>query len=514
MTEYREIVRRLRAGMGLREIQRDTGMHRTIVRAIRGIAEVEGWLEEQQPLPSEEAIQKVRAGAQGKKKQRHPLLGYLEEFRQWVKAGHSFVVMHLLIKDRYPCSEATVRRFVQRYLPSGKKPVMVRETVPGRDMEVDFGYLGITHDRQSGRNRRTHVFSGRLRHSRLAYREITFDQKARTFFLCHMHAYEYFGGVASKTIPDNLKAAVIKASYQDPLINRVYHSLAEHYGFLISPCPPGDPRKKGGVENDIKYVKRNFWPLFVERQKAMGREVPEFQDLASALERWTREVSETRTISGFGRTPREIFESEERQQLLELPSWRWDPMSWAEPMVGDDFLVQFEKAFYSVPYQYIGKRVVVLGTLQRVRIFDGIVEIALHPRAERPWQIVRNPLHAPPYLEQYLDSSSEGLIRWAHRIGESVGQVAELIMADKAVDGMRPLRALIRLAQKYPADRVQRACTRALCYDTASYTSVKAILARGLEGLPPEDATEPSGQQVFRFQRRGGDFDCAPSSLN
>jgi transposase len=514
MTEYREIVRRLRAGMGLREIQRDTGMHRTIVRAIRGMAEVEGWLEEQQPLPSEEAVQKVRAGAQGKKKQRHPLLGYLEEFRQWMKAGHSFVVMHLLIKDRYPCSEATVRRFVQRYLPSGKKPVMVRETVPGRDMEVDFGYLGITHDRQSGRNRRTHVFSGRLRHSRLAYREITFDQKARTFFLCHMHAYEYFGGVASKTIPDNLKAAVIKASYQDPLINRVYHSLAEHYGFLISPCPPGDPRKKGGVENDIKYVKRNFWPLFVERQKAMGREVPEFQDLTSALERWTREVSETRTISGVGRTPREIFESEERQQLLELPSYRWDPMSWAEPRVGDDFLVQFEKAFYSVPYQYIGKRVVVLGTLQRVRIFDGIVEIALHQRGERPWQIVRNPLHAPPYLQQYLDSSSEGLIRWAHRIGESVGQVAELIMADKAVDGMRPLRALIRLAQKYPADRVQRACTRALCYDTASYTSVKAILARGLEGLPPEDATEPSGQQVFRFQRRGGDFDGTSSSLN
>jgi transposase len=500
--------------MGLREIQRDTGMHRTIVRAIRGMAEVEGWLEEQQPLPSEEAVQKVRAGALGKKKQRHPLLGYLEEFRQWVKAGHSFVVMHLLIKDRYPCSEATVRRFVGRYLPSGKKPVMVRETVPGRDMEVDFGYLGITHDRQSGRNRRTYVFSGRLRHSRLAYREVIFDQKARTFFLCHMHAYEYFGGVASKTIPDNLKAAVIKASYQDPLINRVYHSLAEHYGFLISPCPPGDPRKKGGVENDIKYVKRNFWPLFVERQKAMGREVPEFQDLTSALETWTREVSETRTISGVGRTPREIFESEERQQLLELPSYRWDPMSWAEPRVGADFLVQFEKAFYSVPYQYIGKRVVVLGTLQRVRIFDGIVEIALHPRAERPWQIVRNPLHAPPYLEQYLDSSSEGLIRWAHRIGESVGQVAELIMADKAVDGMRPLRALIRLAQKYPADRVQRACTRALCYDTASYTSVKAILARGLEGLPPEDATEPSGQQVFRFQRRGADFDGTPSSLN
>jgi transposase len=512
MTEYREIVRRLRAGMGLREIQRDTGMHRTIVRAIRGMAEVEGWLDVQQPLPSEEAVQKVRAGAQGRKKERHPLLGYLEEFRQWVKAGHSFVVMHQLIKDRYPCSEATVRRFVQKYLPSGRKPVMARETVPGEDMEVDFGYLGISYDCVSRRNRRTFLFSGRLRHSRLAYREATFDQKARTFFLCHMHAYEYFGGVARKTIPDNLKAAVIQASYQEPLINRVYHNLAEHYGFLISPCPPRDPRKKGGVENDIKYAKRNFWPLFVERQKSMGHEVPVFQDLVAALEGWTREISEVRTISGVGQTPREIFESEERRQLLLLPSSRWDPLSWAEPIVGDDFLVQFEKAFYSVPYEFIGKRVVVLGSLQQVRIFDGVVEIALHQRAEKPWQTVRNPLHAPPYLQEYLESSSQGLIHWAHRIGESVGAVAEFIMADKAVDGMRPLRALLRLAQKYPADRMERACARALRYDTASYSSVKAILARGLEQLPPEDATEPSGQKVFRFQRHGEDFDCSSSS--
>src|SRR3972149_7758019 len=129
---------------------------------------------------------------------------------------------------------------------------MVRPTVAGGDMELDSGYLGIPYDSQTRRNRKTHIFSGRLRHSRLAHREPTFNQKQEAFFLGHIHAYEYFGGVADKTIPDNLKAAGIKATYEDPLINRVYHELAEHYGFLISPCPPYDPRKKGGVENHIK----------------------------------------------------------------------------------------------------------------------------------------------------------------------------------------------------------------------------------------------------------------------
>jgi transposase len=81
---------------------------------------------------------------------------------------------------------------------------MRRIAKPGEVMEVDFGYLGITYDPDSGRNRKTYLFSGRLRFSRLAYREIVFDQTGRTFFLCHIHSFEYFCGVPAKTVPDNL----------------------------------------------------------------------------------------------------------------------------------------------------------------------------------------------------------------------------------------------------------------------------------------------------------------------
>ncbi len=507
MTDFRDIIRRLRVPMGPRAIQRDTGIHRTIIRNLRTLAEVEGWLDPQKPLPSEEQIQQLRGGTRGKKEAPHPLCGYLEEFRRWVKEGYSYVVMHQLIKDRCACSESTVRRFVQKYLPTRVKPVMVRPTVPGRDMEVDFGYLGITYDAQTRRNRRTHIFSGRLRHSRLAYREPSFRQNEEAFFLGHMHAYEYFEGVAAKAIPDNLKAAVIKASHEDPIINRVSHQLAEHYGFLISPCPPYEPKKKGGVENDIKYVKRNFWPLFVEQQRALGREIPHYEDLVRELTRWTREVSEARIIAGVGRTPREIFETEERQALLSLPDHRWDPISWGKAKVDKDFLLQFQKAFYSVPYQHIGAQVIVFGSRHSVRIFLDSVEIARHERATRPWQIVRNPLHAPPHLEEYMNTTSAGLVRWAGRLGDTIGLVAESILADKAVDGMRPVRALIRLATTYPAERVQRACARALHYDTATYRSVKEILEKNLDRLPADEPTDALGQRVFRFQRQGQEFD-------
>ena len=108
--------------------------------------------------------------------------------------------------------------------------------------------------------------------------------------------------------------------------------------------------------------------------------------------------------------------------------------------------MQFEKAFYSVPHRLIGTRVLAMGNSHTVRIFLDFEEVTSHQRASRPWEIKRKSEHAPPELEQYLNLTSEGLVQWAQRLGPSVGLVAELILADRAVDGLRPVRALIRLA--------------------------------------------------------------------
>jgi transposase len=508
VTELYDIIARLRKGHGIREIHRALGVHRTIIRTLRDIAQEEGWLKPTCPLPTEELIQRrMRYSLSDKPPRAHPLDAYLQNFQSWIDEGYTYVVMHQLIKDQYRCSESTLRRYLKRRFPPKPKPVMRRTAKPGEVMEVDFGYLGISYDPDSGRNRKTYLFSGRLRFSRLAYREIVFDQTGRTFFLCHIHSFEYFGGVPAKTVPDNLKAAVIRASYEDPLVNRAYRELAEHYGFLIDPCAPYRARHKGGVESDVKFVKGNFWPIFKERQRRKGRTIPYADELQEELERWTREVSEVRVIRGVGETPRHLFEEQERTALKPLSPSRWDPVSWAEPSVGADWRVQFEKAFYTVPYQYIGNTVQVFGNTCTVRIYFDYKEITLHHRAKKPWEVVRKSEHAPPHQEEYLNATRESLLRWAKRLGGAVGQVAELIFSDKAVDGMRPVRALIRLADAYSVKRLQNACLRALLYRTPTYQSVKNILVKGLDNLPAAQPAESSGQLHFRFQRPEGYFD-------
>src|SRR4030065_1801447 len=71
-------------------------------------------------------------------------------------------------------------------------------------------------------------------------------------------AFETFGGVPRRIVIDNLKAAIVKAVWHDPVVQRSYREFAEHYGFLIAPCRPRTAWHKGKVESGVRYVARNF----------------------------------------------------------------------------------------------------------------------------------------------------------------------------------------------------------------------------------------------------------------
>lgn len=509
MVELRDVVRRLKLGHTVRDIHRSTGVHRTIVRRLAELATDNGWLAAEADLPDERQIEEARVERRQEKWLAHRLDEHRQRIKGWVEDGCSVVVVHRMIQDLVPCSRATVSRYLRRSFPPQIEPVMRRRTQPGKVMEVDYGYLGLTYDPVSGRTRRTYLFSGRLRHSRLAWRERVFDQKARTFFVCHMNAFEYFGVVPERVVPDNDKAAVIKASFEDPIVNRAYRAMAEHYGFVIDPCDPNQAKHKGGVESDIKYVTGNFLSEFRQKQKERGRDVPYADEMEEELARWSEQIAHNRDIKNVGRSPREIFETEERATMRALPATRWDPLSWGCPKVGPDWRVQFERGFYSVPYRYIGREVLVYGDSQKVRVLLEGAEIALHERVKRPWDVSSKDEHAPPYKLQVLNSTREGLQEWAARLGEHVGKLAEAIFAERAVDGMRPVRALIRLARRYGNDRLAAACQRALLYETPYYRSVKEILVRELDRLPLSQPADRDGQLNFRFERERGYFDPA-----
>jgi len=137
------------------------------------------------------------------------------------------------------------------------------------------------------------------------------------------------------------------------MIRRSYQELAEHYGFIISACLPRTPEHKGGVEGDVKYTKSNFLPCFLIRQKEKNIATPELRELIEALIRWGSEVADTHIVHGVGRSPLEIFNSEEKKALRPLPASRWELTSWSQNIVRRDWRIMFDSSYYSVPYELI-----------------------------------------------------------------------------------------------------------------------------------------------------------------
>jgi hypothetical protein len=58
--------------------------------------------------------------------------------------------------------------------------------------------------------------------------------------------------------------------------------------------------------------------------------------------------------------------------------------------------------------------------------------------------------------------------------------------------GFRPAFGIVGLSKRYGAERLERACARALRARATTYQSVKSILAKGLDALETTDDEAPS----------------------
>jgi transposase len=122
------------------------------------------------------------------------------------------------------------------------------ETAPGELAQVDFGYVGRLYDPDTRVLRKAWVFVLVLGYSRHLVCRLVFDQRIETWLQCHAEAFAALGGVPAVLVPDNLKAAVIRAAFGiagTTTLNRSYRECARHYGFQVDPTPIRSPEKKG-----------------------------------------------------------------------------------------------------------------------------------------------------------------------------------------------------------------------------------------------------------------------------
>lgn len=494
MWDIREILRRVRLGESDRAISQALGVSRNTVRKYREWAE-------QAALPAGELppTEQLHALLQAQRPETHPQprVSAVEPYRElvvrWREQGLECqaIWQRLQREHGFQGSYAALWRFVSR-LEGARSDVTVRcEVTPGDEAQVDFGYVGLLWDAATGRWRKAWAFVMTLSWSRHMYVEFVFDQTIETWLRLHQHAFAFFGGVPRRIVLDNLKAAIIKACFEDPVVQRSYQELAEHYGFLLAPCRVRTPEHKGKVESSVHYVQRNLLASH------------DFNDLQAANQGalvWITEVAGQRIHGTTKQKPLVRFQEVEQAALLPLPAEPYDLAVWKQVKVGRDCYVTFEQAYYSVPYRLVGQQVWVRGGLTSVRIYAEHQLAAVHPRARQPGERHTVHDHLPPEKVAGLTTTREGCAARAAEIGPSTAEVVARLLAQKPVDRLPMVCRLLRLADRYGPLRLERACQRALQFEEYTGQTIRRILEKGLDlaTLPPLAAPAPVTPQFAR----------------
>jgi transposase len=476
--DIRELLRHIQQERSNRKIEREIGIDRRTVKRYREWAEKQKLLEG--TLPSHAELKRLLDETLPEKEppqNQSTTVGYLETVEELLSQNVKVSAIYQRLGERgFKGSYSAVLRLARKIEPGRKKgeeAVTRVEREPGEEAQIDFGYVGRMKD-EAGELRKAWAFVMVLSWSRYAYVEFVFDQKVATWLNCHRNAFTFFNGVPKRLVIDNLKAGIIKATWDDPQVQISYRECAEHYGFLILPCRPATPEHKGKVESGVAYVQGNFMG---------GRGEMSLTVANREVQIWCRTTAGQRIHGTTKEKPLGRFQQVEQARLRPLPTIPYDTAIWKQMRLPRDCYMVFEDAYYSAPFRMVGHELWLCAGNRQVRIYDAKHNlVATHERAEKPGQRQTHRDHLPPEKLPGLERNRETCLAQADQVGPGTQAVVEQMLADPVLDRIHQVGRLLRLQEKYGAARLEAACQRALRFEDASYKTIKGILKQGTEG--------------------------------
>jgi transposase len=499
MNYVRDLIHRLRAGESERRIARDLGVSRPTVHKYHELAQAHGFLEAGSALPDDAMLFRVLGEPPHPPRAVSSVEGYGQIVQQLLEQQVEMTAIYQRLCDDYGYrgSYSAVRRYVHRIRPCEPEVFVRVHTAPGEEAQVDFGSVGRLFDPVSGRLRTAYVFVATLSYSRHQYAELVFDQKVPTWIALHRRAFESWGGVPQRIVPDNLKAAVLRALVHDAVLGEAYRRMAQHYGFVISPTRPGTPRHKGKVENGIHYVQRNFMA---------GQEFADIQAANARLRTWVHERAGTRQHGTTHQPPLLLFKEREQGALLPLPSEPFTLCEIKPVKVHPDCHVVLGGSYYSVPYRHVGQILDAHVGEGIIQLFHGQELVATHPRSLEAGQHHTRLEHYPADKAAYLQRTPQRCRQIAAGLGAATSQVVETLLAERPLDRLRAVQAILRLEESVGAERLEAACARALHFGDVRYRRIKEILNAAADREPLPGMLCPLPTRPFVFARSPVEF--------
>ena len=380
---------------------------------------------------------------------------------------------------------------------------------PGDAVQVDWAGdpLYIT-DSVTGEMEPAYIFVAVLPCSWYTYAEVCSDMKTENWLLCHVHAFNYFGGVPRLLIPDNCKTAVSKNTRYETVLNKSYQELAEHYNVAIVPARVRKPDDKSAAEGSVRFV--STWITASLRDRKFFTIGEAKQAIAEKLEELNRRPFKKRP--GCRLT---AFEQEEKEFLKPLPLYTYEPSVWIHPKVGYDYLVNDGVNKYSVPFDLIGEKVDVRLTKHIVEVFYKQTKVATHVRLDKPQRDpVVKPEHMPEAHRKYLGYNADEFAVWANGAGSSIAKTVQYFLnsGKEAEQGFKSCASLMKLEKRYGSKRLDDACERVLRLTSQPTVRNISVLCKSSAEKQPDYAhvKTRSGHGITRgaaYYNKGGKRD-------
>ena len=298
------------------------------------------------------------------------------------------------------------------------------------------------------------------------------------------NAFHFYGGAPCAIVPDNLKSAVTRRDRNEPVINADFESFAEHYGCAVVPARVRHPKDKALVENAVKLMYRS---VYVDLEGLV------FHNLESLNEAILKslETFNTRNLTRRRESRRQLFEAVEKDALRPLPASRYQMKQRAVETVQRNSYVTLNKHHYSVPVQYVGKRVDLVYDTDTIDIFHGFPHSATHHRNDTPYEYTTKPSHNLPGRKGSCESDIEKLLSRAAQIDNIVLHYLRAVIEDRRYPELafRVCRGIMKLEKKYGQERLVSGCAAAMDARLYSVSDMVDILESGADAdyLPGAD---------------------------
>jgi transposase len=502
MTNYREILRLHSLGINKVDIAASCSCSRnTVASVLKRAKEVSL----SYPLPDDMSDKQIedKLFPHDEAKPTYKIPDYKYVHREMAKSGVTLTLLWLEYCDscresgEIPYKSTQFNKYYNDYLKTTNATMHISHK-PGEIMQVDWaGDVAHVVDTDTGELIPAYVFVSTLPYSGYSYVEAFFSMEQECWIAAHVNAFKYFGGVTRIIQCDNLKTGVDKHTRSEVMINKNYQEMAEHYGTAIIPCRVRAPKDKAYVEGTVGIISTYILAALRNQQFLSLAELNE--SVHERLELFNNKPFQKKDGS------RAIAFAEEKLFLLALPQRQFELSKWKIATVGPNYHVSIDNQNYSVSYEYIKQKVDVRLTKNIIEVFFDGNRICSHPRLYgRFGQYSTMEAHMPPNHQKYIAWNGERFIHWAEKIGENTTVVVRFFLSRYKVEqqGYKSCMALLTLADKYSAERLEVACTRTLSYtQRPDFKGIQAILQSGQDKIKDESATIPSDTTQYGFTR-------------